>query len=59
MLLSLKKIKTKKTREKLTTKQKQQHHNIAPALYHRWRCCQAITLNDQQVGPTSIAPLLP
>ena len=26
---------------------------------HRWSCYQAIALNDQQVGPTSLAPLSP
>ena len=28
-----------------------------PSLHHRWRCYQAIALNDQQFGPTSLAPL--
>ena len=30
-------------------KQKQQQHIITPALQFRWRCYQAIVLNDQQV----------
>ena len=28
-------------------------------LHRRWRCYQAIALNDQQVGPTSLALLSP
>ena len=40
-------------------KQKQQKHIIAPCLHQRWRCFQTIALNDQQVGPTSLAPLSP
>ena len=71
MLLSLR----KKTNKKNTTKQKnkqtnnqtnQQQQNtktattyISPCLHHRWRCYQAIALNDQQVGPTSLALLSP
>ena len=31
----------------------------SPCLHHRWRCYQAIALNDQQVGPTSLALLSP
>ena len=31
----------------------------SPCLNHRWRCYQAIALNDQQVGPTSLALLSP
>ena len=73
MLLSLRK-KTKKTQNK-TKKNKQtnkqsnkpitaKHTKTAttyssPCLHHRWRCYQAIALNDQQVGPTSLALLSP
>ena len=31
----------------------------SPCLHHRWRCYQPIALNDQQVGPTSLALLSP
>ena len=31
----------------------------SPCLHHRWRCYQAIALNDQQVGPTSLALMSP
>ena len=31
----------------------------SPCLHHRWRCYQVIALNDQQVGPTSLALLSP
>ena len=27
----------------------------SPCLHHRWRCYQAVALNNQQVGPTSLA----
>ena len=62
MLLSLKnknKNKKKDKTNKQQNKQKQQHHIIAPCLHHLWRCYQAIALNDQQVGPTSLASLSP
>ena len=31
----------------------------SPCLHHMWRCYQAIALNDQQIGPTSLALLSP
>ena len=31
----------------------------SPCLLHRLRCYQAIALNDQQVGPTSLSLLSP
>ena len=62
------KNKTKKTTKK-TNKQSNKptttkHTKTAttyssPCLHHRWRCYQAIALNDQQVGPTSLALLTP
>ena len=53
MLLSLKKS-TKIT----TTKQtKTATTDNSPCLHHKWKCYQAIALNDQQVGPTSLALL--
>ena len=51
MLLSLNK--------KQTLKEQQQQQggttDNSPCLHHRWRWYQAIALNDQQVGPTSVA----
>ena len=72
MLLSLRKNpknkQIKKKKQKKTNKQsnkpitakhtkKQQQHIVAPV--YIWRCHQAIALNDQQVGPTSLALLSP
>ena len=69
MLLSLQEKKQKKNPEKQTNKQSNKptttkHKKTAtayssPCLHYRWRCCQAIALNDQQVGPTSLALLSP
>ena len=71
MLLSLQKKpnQTKKNKKKQTNKQSNKptttkHTKTAttyssPCLHHRWRCYQAIALNDQQVGPTSLALLPP
>ena len=75
MLLSLqKKTKNnKKQKSKKTKKQTNKQSNkptttkhtktattySSPCLHHRWRCYQAIALNDQQVGPTSLALLSP
>ena len=74
MLLSLqKKKKKKKKKKKQTNKQTNKQSNkpttakhaktattySSPCLHHRWRCYQAIALNDQQVGPTSLALLPP
>ena len=69
MLLSLRKITKKKQKKKQTNKQSnkpptRKHTKTAttyssPCLHHRWRCYQAIALNDQQVGPTSLALLSP
>ena len=65
MLLSLRKKKTKKIKQKNKQTNKQsnkptttKHTKTAttyssPCLHHRWRCYQAIAMNDQQVGPTS------
>ena len=65
-----KKSKNKKTKgNKQTNKQSNKptttkHTKTAttyssPCLHYRWRCYQAIVLNDQQVGPTSLALLSP
>ena len=68
-----KKIEKKQQTNKQTNKQtiKQTNNNkthknsktattySSPCLHHRWRCYQAIALNDQQVGPTSLALLSP
>ena len=72
MLLSLQekqnKTKKKHKKNKQTSKQSNKpttkHTKTAttyssPCLHHRWRCYQAIALNDQQVGPTSLALLSP
>ena len=69
MLLSLQKKTTKKTKQKQTNKQPNKptttkHTKTATTysslcLHHRWRCYQAIALNDQQLGPTSLALLSP
>ena len=69
MLLSLRKKKKKKRQKKtkktnIQTNQQQQNTKTAttyssPCLHHRWKCYQAIALNDQQVGPTSLALLSP
>ena len=59
MLLSLEKKNTKK-KKKTTTKQRKTGKTYnSPCLHHRWRCYQAIALNDQQIGPTSLALLSP
>ena len=68
MLLSLKKVKRKKTnnKKKNTTNKKTTTKQIKtaasynnPCLHHRCRCYQVIALNDQQVGPPSLTPLSP
>ena len=65
MLLSLQKKKKKKTTNKQSNKPTTTKHiNTAttysiPGLHHRWRCYQAIALNDQQVGHKSLALLSP
>ena len=66
MLLSLQKKtkKNKKQTNKQTNKPTTKHTKTAltyssPCLHHRWRCYQAIALNDQQVGPTALALLSP
>ena len=63
MLLSLQKKtkkKNKQTNKPTTTKDtKTATTYSSPCLHHRWRCYQAIALNDQQVGPTSLALLSP
>ena len=62
MLLSLQKMQNKKNKPNKQTNQQQQNTKTtttysSPCLHHRWRCYQAIALNVQQVGPTSIALL--
>ena len=54
-----KKQKTKKKNKKTTTTEQAKIATTynSPCLHHRWRCYQAIALNDQQVGPTSLALL--
>ena len=64
MALSLKKEKEKQKKKTLlpefpTMKQTKQQHIIATALRYKWRYYQAVALNDQQLGPTSLAPLSP
>ena len=67
MLLSLQKKqknKTKQTNKQSNKPTTTKHTKTAttyssPCLHHRWRCYQAIALNDQQVGPTSLALLSP
>ena len=67
MLLSLQKKpnKNKKQTNKQSNKPTTTKHTKAattyssPCLHHRWRCYQAIALNDHQVGPTSLALLSP
>ena len=71
MLLSLRKKKQIKKQQKNKPTNKQSNKPItakhtktattysSPCLHHRWRCYQAIALNDQQVGPTSLALLSP
>ena len=70
MLLSLRK-KQQQTNKKKQQTNKQSNKPItakhtktgttysSPCLHHKWRCYQAIALNDQQVGPTSLALLSP
>ena len=65
MLLSLKNNIKKSNKETIKKKNKQTTtiQTNTTAIYsslrldHRWRCCQAIALNDQLVVPTSLAPL--
>ena len=67
MLLSLQKKQknnNKQTNTESNKPPKTKHTKTAttyssPCLHHRWRCYQAIALNDQQVGPTSLALLSP
>ena len=73
MLLSLQKKETKQNNNNKKRKQTNKQSNkptttkhtktattySSPCLHHRWRCYQAIALNDQQVGPTSLALLSP
>ena len=57
--------KTKKQTNKQSNKPTTTKHTktatiySSPCLHHRWRCYQAIALNDQQLGPTSLALLSP
>ena len=73
MLLSPRKKTNKNKKQKKTNKQTNNQTNkpattkhtkaattySSPCLHHRWRCYQAIALNDQQVRPTSLALLSP
>ena len=59
MLLSLQKTKKKQNKTKQQQNTKTATTYSSPCLHHRWRCYQAIVLNDQQVGPTSLALLSP
>ena len=60
-----KKNKTNKQTNKQSNKPTTTKHTktattySSPCLHHRWRCYQAIALNDQQVGPTPLALLPP
>ena len=59
MLLSLKKQTKKKKEKQTTTKQTKTAITYnSPCLHHRWKCYQAIALNDEQVGPASLALLV-
>ena len=60
MLLSLKKKHKKKTNKPTTIKHTKTAATYSSlCLHHRWRCYQANALNDQQVGPISLALLSP
>ena len=67
MLISLQKKqnKTNKQTNKQSNKPTTTKHTKTATTYsslclhHRWRCYQVIALNDQQVGPTSLALLSP
>ena len=73
MLLSLQKKQQQQQQQKKKNKKKNKQSNkptiakhtkiattySSPCLHHIWRCYQAIVLNDQQVGPTSLALLSP
>ena len=56
MLLSLEKKAHAHTKKR---KAKTAKTYNSPCLHHRWRCYHAIVLNDQQIGPTSLALLSP
>ena len=49
----------KQNKQKQQTKQTKTATTYSPCLHHRWRHYQAIALNNQQVGPTSLALLSP
>ena len=57
----IKKSKNKQTNNQTTTTKhtKTATTYSSPCLRHRWRCYQAIALNDQQVVSTSLALLSP
>ena len=73
MLSSLKKEQKNNKKQQQTNKQKNKQSNkprttkhtktattySSSYFHHRWRCYQAIALNDQQVGPRSLALLSP
>ena len=53
------KRKNKTNKQTTTNQTKTTTSNKSPYLHDRWICYQEIALNDQQVGPTSLAPLTP
>ena len=56
MLLSLQKKTSKQTNKQTKNNENTQKTGTtysSPCLHHRWRCYQAIAMNNQQVGPTS------
>ena len=56
MAIPEKKQKQKQKKQKTKTKQAKTVTTYnSPCLHQRWRCYQPIALNDQQVGPTSLA----
>ena len=57
-ILRKKNTRTQTHKNKTATKQtKTATTDNSPCLHHRWRYYQAIPLNDQQIGPTSLALL--
>ena len=57
------KTETMKIKNKANKRTTKQTKTVAtynrPCLHRRWICCQAIALNEQQLGPTSLALLSP
>ena len=50
-----KKQKQNRNKQKTTKQTKTAITYNVPCLHHRWRCYQTIALNDQQIGPISLA----